>query len=150
VAGVLFNLSKTVLIQYTAGNVASSYTIPNGVTTIGADAFDRQSPYSIMIPNTVTSIGAGAFFLCPFTSFTIPNSVTSLGNGVFDEDNIMKNVTIGSGISDLPAYTFSACVDLTNVYFKGNAPTAVGGDAFFGMGNATPIICGHERLVPIF
>ncbi len=37
--GVLFDISQTTLIQYPSGKGASDYTIPNGVTHLGAGAF---------------------------------------------------------------------------------------------------------------
>ncbi len=40
VDGVLFNKNKTTLITYPAGKTASTYTIPDSVTSIGDSAFD--------------------------------------------------------------------------------------------------------------
>jgi hypothetical protein len=61
--GVLFNKDKTTLIQYPIGSTDSSYTIPEGVTSIGEYAFYQASSLtSITIPASVTSIGNDAFF----------------------------------------------------------------------------------------
>ena len=59
----------------------SNTIIPNGVTSIGEDAFyDCSGLTSITIPNSVTSIGYYAFENCSsLTSITIPNGVTSIG-----------------------------------------------------------------------
>ncbi|MBQ6863673.1 MAG: leucine-rich repeat protein, partial [Clostridia bacterium] len=60
--GVLFNKSKTELIQYPVGNARTSYTIPDSVTSIGVAAFaDCTSLTSVTIPDSVTSIGDWAF-----------------------------------------------------------------------------------------
>jgi len=42
----------------------TSITIPEGVTSIGANAFERSSLTSITIPESVTSIGVSAFLNC--------------------------------------------------------------------------------------
>ena len=62
-----------------------SVVIEDGVTSIGANAFDGCSGLtSITIPSSVTSIGEHAFYGCSgLTSITIPNSVTSIGTSAF-------------------------------------------------------------------
>ena len=67
--------------------------IPNGVTSIGDNAFAYCSSLtSITIPNSVTSIGDNAFGSCrSLTSITIPESVTSIGGYAFDGCPIVKS-----------------------------------------------------------
>ena len=96
--GVLFDKSKTTLIQYPIGNTRTSYTIPNSVISIGRYAFDCcTSLTSISISDSVTSIGDHAFWDCKsLTSVTIPNSVTRIGD-----------------------YAFYRCTSLEDVYYLG-------------------------------
>jgi len=59
--GVLFNYNATTLIQYPCGH-ASTYTIPDGVTTIGQRAFASCNGISsVTIPKSVTSFEERAF-----------------------------------------------------------------------------------------
>jgi len=59
--GVLFNHNTTTLIQYPCGH-ASTYTIPDGVTTIGNSAFGSCNGLSsVTIPKSVTSLEEYAF-----------------------------------------------------------------------------------------
>ncbi len=60
----------------------TSVTIPNGVTTIGNEAFTFCSGMtSITIPNSVTSIGNTAFRNCTnLTSITLPSGLTSIAD----------------------------------------------------------------------
>jgi hypothetical protein len=63
--GVLFNHSKTDIITIAGGVVKSAYTIPNGVTTIVAKAFEGYDHLeSVVISEAVTFIGKNAFYLC--------------------------------------------------------------------------------------
>lgn len=71
--GVLFNISKDELISYPSGKPAESYTIPDGVSTIGRDAFaffpmvgdSSDSPLKeIVIPSSVESLSASSFDSC--------------------------------------------------------------------------------------
>ncbi|MGN0633627.1 MAG: leucine-rich repeat protein [Oscillospiraceae bacterium] len=67
--GVLFNKNKDELVQYPVGNSRTSYSIPNGVTSIGEYAFlSCDSLTKIVIPDSVTSIESSVFDKC--TSLT--------------------------------------------------------------------------------
>ena len=83
--GVLFNKDKTMLMQYPIGNTRTSYTIPDGVKTIGEVAFySCDGLTEIVIPDGVTTIGYGAFRDClNLKDITIPDSVTTIGDYVF-------------------------------------------------------------------
>ena len=84
--GVLFRKADKALISYPAGIKSSTYTIPQGIASIGDYAFDScTSLTSVSIPDSVTSIGDCAFGSCTsLTSVSIPDSVTSIGDYAFD------------------------------------------------------------------
>ena len=64
VNGVLFNKNRTELIAYPTANSAVSYTIPNTVTHIRAEAFyGCENLENITIPNSVISIECSALFI---------------------------------------------------------------------------------------
>lgn len=102
-SGVLFNKDKTTLIYWPRGKTGS-YTIPDGVTTIGDYAFYYCSGLtSVTIPSSVTSIGESAFQHCTgLTSITIPNSVTSIVNLAFWDCDSLTIVYIPSGVNFVP------------------------------------------------
>ncbi|MDR3595419.1 leucine-rich repeat protein [Clostridium sp.] len=112
VNGVLFNKSKTKLMEYPEGKVDKSYIIPNGVASIANGAFQDCNLTSITIPSSVISIGDSAFFYCRnLTSVNIPNSVTSIGANAFETCTSLISMTIPSSITSIGKYAFN---DLNN------------------------------------
>lgn len=71
--GVLYSYDAKTLVKYTYGNDRTSFEIPDGVTTIGAYAFEASHPLS---ENWSVSL----------TSVTIPTSVTTIEMGAFEFD----------------------------------------------------------------
>lgn len=99
VDGVLFTKDMKTLIQYPEGKSNSEYAIPDGVTTIGDNAFfSCDFLTSVTIPDSVKTIGDRAFYLCTaLLSITIPNSVTKIGEGTFSQcPNLTVKCTEGS------------------------------------------------------
>ena len=105
--------------------------IPDGVTSIGSEAFHNCSGLtSITIPNSVTSIGGGAFMYCEgLASITIPNSVTSIGDNTFASCTNLTSVTIPNSVTSIGDNAFSQCTNLTSVTIP-NSVTSIGNNAF--------------------
>ena len=80
VDGVLINKSQATLIKCPGGK-AGSYTVPNGVTTIGDTAFSESTLLtSVTLPDSVTKIQWHAFMSCTaLTNVMIGKNVTSIG-----------------------------------------------------------------------
>lgn len=130
VMGVLFDGSQTTVIQY-PGGLSGSYTIPDGVTSIGQAAFDGCSRLTgVTMPDSVTSIGADAFLGCSLTDLTIPDSVTNIGGDAFGYCALLTGVTIPDGVTSIGSGTFEWCTGLTNVVIGTNV-TSMGWDAFY-------------------
>jgi hypothetical protein len=75
--GVLFNKSKTILIQYPGGKLGS-YIIPNSVAKIGGAAFCLTDGLSttLTIPGSVSTIGMAAFYKCTGLAAIYSNLIT--------------------------------------------------------------------------
>ena len=140
VDGVLFSRDAKVLYYYPEGKKAETYTIPDGVTCIGDEAFYwRTSLESVMIPDSVTSIGDKAFYLCfGLTSITIPDSVTDIGVYAFSACSGLTSVAIPDSVTSIREGTFSDCQYLKTVTIP-NSVTSIGNSAFSGCWNLTNI-----------
>ena len=149
--GVLFDINQTTLIAYPIA-LRQNYTIPGGVTIIGAYAFyDAFELTGITIPNSVTTIGDYAFAECSaLTSVTIPDSVTSIGSYAFawawltsiaipgsvtnmgtDAFSVCRatNATFASGVSSIGVAAFNDCDSLLSVTIA-DTVTNIGSLAF--------------------
>ncbi len=153
VKGVLFNKEKTELIYYPLGKEATSYTIPDGVTSIGGIAFYGCTALtSVTITDSVTTIGVSAFRDCiKLTSVTIPDSVNTIGIEAFYGCTLLETVTIPGIETTIGDNAFSDCPKVTLlVKEKSNAHayasennieyiTYVGGSGELGKLTFTPI-----------
>ena len=120
---------------YINNELATSITIPNGVTEIPYDAFRGCSSLtSITIPDSVTSIGTDAFNGCILTKITGPSDVVSV---VTNQHKTVEQIVITSGTS-IGSSAFSSCSGLTSVTI-GNSVTSIGSEAFYGCKGLTSI-----------
>ena len=118
---------------YLNGKLVTDLVIPDGVTSVGDDAFYGCSGLtSVTIGNSVTSIGNWAFYNCSgLTSVTIGNSVTSIGKYAFYYCSGLTSVTIPNSVTSIGLYAFEGCSGLTSVTI-GNSVTSINGSAFSG------------------
>ena len=125
---------------YINNELATSITIPDGVTSIGRDAFRGCAGLtSVTIGNGVTSIGGSAFYGCSgLTSVTIGNSVTSIGSWAFYGCKGLTSITIPNSVTSIGESAFVGCTGLTSVTIP-NSVTSIGEGAFFECTGLTDI-----------
>jgi hypothetical protein len=112
--GVLFNKNKTKIIEYPCGK-QGAYSIPNGVTSIGREAFSNCTD---------------------LTSITIPNSVDSIGEHAFSSCVGLTSITIGNSVTFIGMFAFTSCTGLTSITSLNHVPPTLGINVFFN-GNKT-------------
>ena len=158
---VKFNKEKTMLIDFSENKKETNYTIPDSVTRIFNNAFQKcASLTGVTIPDSVNIIGGGAFNRCSsltsisigdsvtsiersafwkcisLKSIRIPNSVITIGDNAFLDCASLTSITIPDSVTSIGYNAFGGCKKLITVTFLGDAPKE-GPDVFKG---ATPTI----------
>ena len=97
--------------------------IPDGLTTIGDEAFESCNKLlSITMSDNLVYIGSEAFAHCnKLVNVTIPDSVSFIGFNAFKHCIELTNVTIGSNVSIIRSGIFVDCEQLQKVYYHGTA-----------------------------
>ncbi|MBP5345281.1 MAG: leucine-rich repeat protein [Bacteroidales bacterium] len=101
-------------------------TIPEGIVTIGADAFANLYDLpAITLPSTLVTIGKGAFSNCYGAKgdLTIPNSVTTIEEQAFFNCSALDGkLTIGESVNFIGDQAFSACASFTSAVSLATVP----------------------------
>ncbi|MBQ8135234.1 MAG: leucine-rich repeat protein [Clostridia bacterium] len=106
-------------------NLITNVTIPNGVTTIGARAFQNNNKLNnVILPDSVTQIGRESFKNCISLTKVILPSKPQLNNwpyNLFENCTALKEITIPNGWDRIPSYMFKGCTSLIKVKISSNA-----------------------------
>ena len=119
--GNLYTDDGTTLMQYAMGKADTSFTIPNGVTSIGDSALRTcKNLTSVAIPDSVTSIGIYAFAGCSsLASIIIPDGVTSIKNQTFANCPSLTSVVIPASVTNIEVGAFFNCSNLASIKYRG-------------------------------
>ena len=146
----LFNSSNPLYYAhnlYVNGTLLTDLVIPDGVTSIGTNAFcGCSSLTSVTVPNSVTSIGNSAFDYCnnlkevyitdiaawcKITFGDVHANPISYAHDLYVNGTHITDLAIPNDVTSIGDYAFFDCVGLTNVNILNNV-TSIGGWAFFG------------------
>lgn len=112
----------------------TSVTMSDGITSIGASAFEGCGISYIGIPDSVTEIGSGAFLYCEnLTEVDMPTNITSIAEGTFSQCSGLTDITIPDGVEVIGEHAFADCVSLTGIDIP-DSVTEIGRRAFAGCG----------------
>ena len=104
--------------------------IPKGVTIINDFAFHRGCYTSVTVPNGVKSIGRDAFsWGRKLESVSLPEGLESIGKFAF-YNQVLTSLVIPSSVKKLEQEAFCGCGNLTEVTMLGERPET--GENIFG------------------
>lgn len=121
-AGVLYNRSKSKVIQALAGSDFSKFNMPSTVKEIKPYAFwGCDSMRFVELSGSLTTISGYAFSNCKgLEEITIPNSVTSIGSRAFADCTNLKKAVIPASVTTIQSTAFDGCPKLTIVAEEGS------------------------------
>ena len=98
----LYTKDGKTFLQYALGKTDMSFTLPDGVTSIGNFALSGCCNLtSIVIPDGVENIGREALSYCnSLTSIVIPDSVTSIGQSAFNHCGELTSILFEGTIAN--------------------------------------------------
>ena len=128
---VLMNSVNNRSFRYTNFKSLKSITIPEGVETVGYQAFYGCTNLTkVVLPETVTSIESNAFYGCVnLSSVNVPSNVTRIGSYAFYGCEGLTSIDIPSNVTRISDYTFMDCSNLSSINIPSKV-TYIGKSAF--------------------
>ena len=95
-------------------------SVPDGVTTIGANAFQKSGLTQINLPNTLTTIGNLCFSETHLVTVVIPPNVTSFGSNAYNGINELKDVYLLGENTPASVETFTNNLICSGYHYGGD------------------------------
>lgn len=108
----MFTIKDGCLTKYTGGSVRK-VTIPEGVTSIGANAFRFAGVQYVYLPSTCTSIEDEAFAFSEIAEIFFPDGLETIGRAAFSQCRSLRNVLLPPNIKAIYDSTFRDCSNLS-------------------------------------
>ncbi len=106
--GVLFDRKKETLIMFAKNSDLLSYSVPQTVVTIKADAFKQAGTLTeVILPDSLQNIETAAFSECTsLVSIIIPSGVKTINEKTFAGCTSLSDVIISEGTEIINDYAF--------------------------------------------
>lgn len=131
VDGVLFSKDMSALLCYPLGREDVSYTVPEGVKTIGENAFcNCEGLRTVSLPRELETVGVWAFMDCGgLTEVSLPEGLQEIGVAAFSGCFSLERADLPDSLVTLGASAFYDCGKLTSAYIPAGL-ASWGGNVF--------------------
>ena len=121
VDGSLYSKDGKTLVRFPINKKIISFTVPDGVTTIDINAFNRSIWLkTVTLPETVTAINDYAFYMCrALKKVNIPDGVKSISGNAFGSCSALESITISVSVTSIGFHAFMNSSALTSINFEG-------------------------------
>lgn len=121
------NHNVSIILEKVKDSIGESFIIPQGVTTIGANAFLGLAQLkNVTIHEKVKVIGTNSFKGC--TGITILNtgeSVEVINDNAFEDCTGLKIVQIGCRVREISPNAFKNCKSIDRIMIDGYTPSNI-------------------------
>lgn len=95
--------------------------IPEGITTIGMDAFENETKLiGVFMPESLTNIYSEGFDSCTnLKEVVLSNTITSIQSYAFKGCNELESIYIPESVTAINYNAFEGCTALADVYYSG-------------------------------
>lgn len=103
--GVLYTSDMKTLVSYPCGRTGS-FTVPDGVESIGKNAFFNSKLSEVVLPYGVESIGAYAFDNSKLSEIVLPDSLKTVEDYAFANAQALKAAAVPASVSSIGVGAF--------------------------------------------
>ena len=121
--------------------IVTHVTLPEGVKTIGDDAFRNSSIEHLEVPRSLLSIGNRAFqdaTSLTTVTFAQDSQLESIGQSAFSQASALTNLHLPERLVSIGRWAFQDASGLTSIHLPGSL-TSVGASPFRGASNLVSI-----------
>lgn len=121
--GVVYDRAMTTLIEYPAGNARTSYTLADGIVTVGQYAFcGSWNLQRVTLSQTVETADEYAFYDCrSITSYTLSDVLTYIKRYAFAMNSSLWSMAMPDSLMQISNYAFMQDWSLSSVTFTENS-----------------------------
>ena len=121
--GVVYDRAMSTLIEYPAGNARTSYTVADGIVTVGQYAFcGSWNLQRVTLSQTVETADEYAFYDCrSITSYTLSDVLTYIKRYAFAMNSSLWSMAMPDSLMQISNYAFMHDWSLSSVTFTENS-----------------------------